>query len=58
MKFKNLFMAMMIVKIKDRKLTASSAGMPPILIFRNKTKSIDELVMKGMPLGAIENFEY
>ena len=58
MKFKNLFMSLMVVKIKDGELTASSAGMPPILIYRKRTKSIDELVMKGMPLGAVEKFEY
>jgi serine phosphatase RsbU (regulator of sigma subunit) len=56
--FKNLFMSLLIVKIKDLKLTASSAGMPPILIYRNKNKVIDELKMKGLPLGAVESFDY
>jgi serine phosphatase RsbU (regulator of sigma subunit) len=54
----NLFMAMMLVKINNRKMVASSAGMPPIFIYRAKTKSIDEFVIKGMPLGAFDSFSY
>lgn len=58
MKFKNLYMSMMLVKIKDQKLVASSAGMPPILLYRNRTQSIEELVTKGLPLGVVEGFDY
>ncbi len=54
----NLFMAMLLVKIKNRKLIASSAGMPPIFIYRMKTRSVEEFVMKGMPLGAVDSFSY
>jgi sigma-B regulation protein RsbU (phosphoserine phosphatase) len=32
--------------------------MPPILIYRAATKDVEEFVMKGMPLGAFENFRY
>jgi len=58
MKLKNLYMALMYLKIKDRKLTASSAGIPPFLIFRNKTNSVEEFKIKGMPLGAVNSFPY
>lgn len=58
MNFKNLFMSLMLVRIKDNSLTASSAGMPPIVICRAGTGKIEELVAKGMPLGAVENFDY
>ena len=36
----------------------SSAGMPPMYIFRKESKIVEEINMKGMPLGAIRNFEY
>ena len=58
MKLKNLYMALMLIKIKDRRLTASSAGIPPIFIHRRKTNLIEELKLKGMPLGAVDYFPY
>ncbi len=47
-----------IVKIENDKLFASCAGMPPIYIYRSKTNSVEPIVLKGMPLGAFDNFEY
>jgi len=54
----NLYMAMMLIKIKDYKMTASSAGIPPIYIYRSETKSVEEIVIKGMPLGGPASFPY
>lgn len=58
MNLKNLFMALMIVKINGNKLRISSAGIPPLLIYRNKTGEIEEITIKGMPLGSLESFPY
>jgi len=57
MQLGNLYMAMMLVKIKEQKMTFSSAGMPPVLLYRKKTNSIEELLIKGMPLGG-PSFSY
>jgi serine phosphatase RsbU (regulator of sigma subunit) len=54
----NIFMGMMLVRLNGKKLTAAAAGMPPILIYRHATKKIEDLVLKGMPLGAHRNFKY
>ncbi|KAA3617259.1 MAG: hypothetical protein D8M58_03270 [Calditrichaeota bacterium] len=54
----NLYMALMIFKIKDGRLYGSSAGMPPFFIYRADTKSVEEVTVKGMPLGAFESFPY
>jgi serine phosphatase RsbU (regulator of sigma subunit) len=54
----NIFMGMMLVKLNCRTMTAASAGMPPILIHRGTNGHVDELVMKGMPLGASRDFKY
>ena len=51
MRLGNLYMALMLVTIKDRELTASAAGMPPVYIRRGKTGAVETLLMKGMPLG-------
>jgi sigma-B regulation protein RsbU (phosphoserine phosphatase) len=58
MRLGNLYMAMMLVKIRDGKLTASAAGMPPVLIYRASDGRVDELEIKGMPLGAVESYPY
>ena len=57
MKLKNLYMALMFMKVKNGILTASSAGIPPFLIYRKKTNSIEEFKTKGM-LGALNSFPY
>jgi serine phosphatase RsbU (regulator of sigma subunit) len=58
MRLGNLYMALMMVKIRDGKLTASAAGMPPVLIYRTSDGRVDELEIKGMPLGAVESYPY
>jgi len=58
MKMGNIFMGMMLVKFNCRTMTAASAGMPPILIHHKGNGHVDELVMKGMPLGASRDFKY
>jgi serine phosphatase RsbU (regulator of sigma subunit) len=58
MKLKNLYMALMLLKIKDYTITFSSAGIPPLLIFRKNVNEIEEHKIKGMPLGAVDTFPY
>jgi serine phosphatase RsbU (regulator of sigma subunit) len=58
MKFHQLSMCLMLLKIKGNELSVSSAAMPPALIYRKKNKAIEEIFMKGMPLGAMNNFPY
>jgi len=42
----------------DRKLTLSSVGMPPLLLYRVETKRVEEILLQGMPLGITTSFEY
>jgi serine phosphatase RsbU (regulator of sigma subunit)/ligand-binding sensor domain-containing protein len=58
MKFHQLSMCLMLLKIKGDQLFVSSAGMPPALIYRKKNRALEEIFMKGMPLGSINNFPY
>ncbi len=53
-----LMMAFMMIKIKSNKLEISNAGMPPLFIYRKQSKVIEEILIKGMPLGAIKDFPY
>ncbi len=53
-----LMMAFSLLKINRNHLQFSSAGMPPMYIYRNESKRVEEIDMRGMPLGAIKNFKY
>lgn len=53
-----LSMCLSIIKIKQNKVTISSAGMPPVLIYRDQTKEIEEFLIKGFPLGVKDDFPY
>ncbi|GBD90469.1 phosphoserine phosphatase RsbU [bacterium BMS3Abin04] len=58
MKFRQLAMCLLMLKIKNNKLKISSAAMPPALIYRKKNKSVEEIFIKGMPLGTMKTFPY
>ncbi len=54
----NLYMGMTVLKIQKYRITASAAGMPPFFIYRKSTDSIEDVVLKGMPLGAFYDYQY
>lgn len=58
MQLGKLTMCLTMLKINNEKLIMSAAGMPPILIYKSHDKSTSEEVIKGMPLGSIDNFPY
>ena len=58
MRLGNLYMAMLLAKIDGRHLSVSAAGMPPVLIYRNDTGMVEEILLKGMPLGGPYTFDY
>ena len=53
-----LFMAFTLVRLQGNSLYLSSAGMPPVFIFRKHDGTVEEILLKGMPLGAMKNFPY
>ena len=53
-----LMMAFMMIKIKSNKIEIANAGMPPLYIYRKQSRVIEEILIKGMPLGAIKDFPY
>ena len=53
-----LFMAFTLVRLKGKNLSFSSAGMPPLFLYRQNDGSVEEILLKGMPLGAMKNFPY
>ncbi len=53
-----LYMAMMLVKYQENKITISTAGMPPALLHRADLNQVDEILLRGLPLGGFPNFQY
>jgi serine phosphatase RsbU (regulator of sigma subunit) len=53
-----LTMCMSLIRIKNNKIEYSSAGMPPLHIYRKNTGKVEQLLLKGMPLGAFYDFPY
>jgi ligand-binding sensor domain-containing protein/serine phosphatase RsbU (regulator of sigma subunit) len=53
-----LMMAFSLLKIKENHIQYSSAGMPPMYIYKDELKKVEEIDMRGMPLGAIKDFKY
>lgn len=58
MNMKKVYMALTLVRIKKDTLTISSSGMPPAYLFKKIENKITEILIKGMPLGALKNFAY
>lgn len=53
-----LNMALNCAYFQDNTAHISSAGIPPVLIYRAETGEVDELEIAGMPLGAMRQASY
>jgi serine phosphatase RsbU (regulator of sigma subunit) len=58
MNLKMLTMCLSVVRINKNKVQYSSAGMPPLLIYREMSNSVEQVILKAMPLGAFFDFPY
>ncbi len=58
MHMEKLSMCMTMLKIAGNKVQMSAAGMPPIFIYKRESQSMEEHLIKGMPLGTFNNFPY
>ncbi len=58
MELHRMAMALALVRLEGRRVTVSSAGMPPVLLFRRQTREVEEIVLPGMPLGGILGYPY
>jgi serine phosphatase RsbU (regulator of sigma subunit) len=51
-------MGLSVMHLQGRELTVSSAGMPPLLLYRRAGASVEEVALAGMPLGGLAfNYE-
>jgi serine phosphatase RsbU (regulator of sigma subunit) len=53
-----LTMGLAIVRIRGGKVQYSSGGMPPLIVYRSRTRRCEQHVLKAMPLGAVADGLY
>ena len=58
MNFHLLSMCFSLLKFEKNMIRISSAGMPPTYIYRKESGEVEEILLKGMPLGTVMNFPY
>jgi sigma-B regulation protein RsbU (phosphoserine phosphatase) len=51
-----LFMAMVAGRITDNSMELAGGGLPPALIYNSNTKTIEEIQLKGLPLGYVTKY--
>jgi serine phosphatase RsbU (regulator of sigma subunit) len=52
------YMALQMLRIKDRLLEVCAAGMPPLLIYRAARHCVEEIALKALPLGNLHDYAY
>jgi serine phosphatase RsbU (regulator of sigma subunit) len=58
MGFHNMYMAMTIAKFKERHMRMAAAGMPHTLVYRATSGNVEEVELKGLPLGSFSDVPY
>lgn len=58
MNLRGLFMALVMLKVEGHAVRVSAAGMPALLVYRASTDEVEEVLIKGMPLGSVASFPY
>lgn len=57
-KLGRILMSFSYLKIEKDRLLISSAGMPPIYYHHKNKNEVEEIIIQGMPLGAMRNASY
>jgi serine phosphatase RsbU (regulator of sigma subunit)/ligand-binding sensor domain-containing protein len=58
MRLGRLMMALTCVQIQNNRIITTNAGMPPLIIYRKNSQTIEEVGLNNMPLGAMKGIEY
>jgi hypothetical protein len=58
MRLPRLYMALAIGRIQGNTLQIAGVGLPPAFLFRSKNKTIEEIPLKGIPLGGYGSGSY
>jgi serine phosphatase RsbU (regulator of sigma subunit) len=57
-KLGRILMSFCFLRIENSKLVVTSAGMPPVYYYSKEDKCTEEIMIQGMPLGAMRKYNY
>ncbi len=57
-KLGRILMSFSLLRILDHKMTLTSGGMPPVYYYSKEKQEVEEILIQGMPLGAMKRFSY
>ncbi|MDR8389630.1 tetratricopeptide repeat protein [Aliifodinibius sp. S!AR15-10] len=58
MNLPKLYMALGLIRLKGNKAELVGAGMPPALLYHANENTIEQIPLKGMPLGSVSDYPY
>jgi serine phosphatase RsbU (regulator of sigma subunit) len=58
MQMRGVFMALALVKCNERRVNVAIAGMPPLLVYRQATNTVERINLTGLPLGSVTSYRY
>lgn len=58
MNLRQIYMTLLLARIDGARLALCGGGMPPVLIYRAATQQVEEIDLKGIPLGWVADFRY
>lgn len=53
-----MYMGMMVMQCRESSFTLTTAGMPPALHYRKQNDSVQQIILKGLPLGTKVKYPY
>jgi ligand-binding sensor domain-containing protein/serine phosphatase RsbU (regulator of sigma subunit) len=57
-KLGRILMSFCYLKIENNKIWITSAGMPPVFYYHKENNQVEEIIIQGMPLGAMRSASY
>ncbi len=57
-KLGRILMSFCFLRIENKRLSVTSAGMPPVYYYSKEDNCTEEIVIQGMPLGAMRKYNY
>jgi PAS domain S-box-containing protein len=58
LQIRGMYMGVTVIKIKGRNMSIASSGMPPLFFYKQDTREVERIMLKGLFLGSALDFPY
>ncbi len=52
LQIRSMYMGLTVIRIKDHRVTVASSGMPPLYLYKQQSRTLQEIRIKGLFLGS------